>query len=272
MTTLDRAYSVLNIKAVDEGGRIVRGTATTPRPDRVGDIVESAGATFRLPLPLLLDHDHRRAVGEVIEAKQTAKGISFVAKIAQIDTPGPAKALVDEAWDLVRAGLRRCVSIGFRPLKHEPMAAGGVRFLAWEWIELSLVAVPANIDAVLQNAKSGAALERVLSEVRSIDRAQRQATPRLEWEPFGAGILDAASARTEEAIGAVVAGLDAMARKAGSPPLSGAEMERAKIAATGREAMTLTLALRHHEHAARMALGERLDALTARLDALEAQR
>ena len=34
------AYSVLTIKEVSEDKRIISGMATTPEPDRVGDIVE----------------------------------------------------------------------------------------------------------------------------------------------------------------------------------------------------------------------------------------
>ncbi len=62
---MDRAYSILTVKAVEEDQRIIRGTATTPTPDRVGDIVEPLGVQFRNPLPLLHQHDSDRPVGTV---------------------------------------------------------------------------------------------------------------------------------------------------------------------------------------------------------------
>ena len=47
------AYSILDIKQVDEDQRMIRGVATTPEPDRAGDIVEPLGIKFRNPIPLL---------------------------------------------------------------------------------------------------------------------------------------------------------------------------------------------------------------------------
>ena len=41
---LDRAYSLLEIKQVDEDARIITGMATTPSPDRLQDVVEPRGA------------------------------------------------------------------------------------------------------------------------------------------------------------------------------------------------------------------------------------
>ena len=51
-----RAYAVLTVKAVGDDERITSGTATTPTPDRVGDIIEPLGVKFTNPLPLLWQH------------------------------------------------------------------------------------------------------------------------------------------------------------------------------------------------------------------------
>ena len=50
---MNRAYSILEIKTVSDDQRIITGTATTPSPDRVGDVVEPLGVKFKNPLPLL---------------------------------------------------------------------------------------------------------------------------------------------------------------------------------------------------------------------------
>ena len=45
---VERAYSVLDIKRVrDDDLRIIEGMATTPTTDRLGDIVEPLGVTFK---------------------------------------------------------------------------------------------------------------------------------------------------------------------------------------------------------------------------------
>jgi hypothetical protein len=78
---MDRAYSLLTLKAVDEDRRIITGVATTPTPDRTDDIVEPDGAEFKLPLPLVWQHDSRQPIGHVTRAKVTSDGIEIQARI-----------------------------------------------------------------------------------------------------------------------------------------------------------------------------------------------
>ena len=88
---MNRAYSVLDVKSVDTEKRIIRGTATTPTPDRMGDIVEPLGVEFKNPMPLLWQHQSDKPVGTVKFDKPTKNGITFVAQLAQIDEPGTLK-------------------------------------------------------------------------------------------------------------------------------------------------------------------------------------
>lgn len=149
---MTRAYSLLRITKADDAQRVIEGIATTPSVDKVGDIVEPLGARFVLPMPLLWQHERNKPVGNVEFAKATATGIPFRARIMASDTPGTVKERLDEAWDSVRLGLVRAVSIGFRPTKWEPIKTG-MRFLEWSWDELSLVTIPAQAEATIQTAK-----------------------------------------------------------------------------------------------------------------------
>jgi HK97 family phage major capsid protein/HK97 family phage prohead protease len=153
---MNRAYSILTVKAVEEDERVIRGIATSPTPDRVGDVVEPLGVSFKNPMPLLHQHDSNRPVGTVKFDKPTAEGITFEARLPKIDEPGPLKDRVDTAWGEVKAGLVRAVSIGFRTIadEYEVMKTGGIRFLKTEVLELSLVTVPANADAKISLIKS----------------------------------------------------------------------------------------------------------------------
>ena len=152
----NRAYSLLDIKQVNEEERVIEGIASTPSPDRYGDIVEPMGAKFVLPMPLLHQHDHNRPVGHVEFAEPTSKGIPFKARLAKVDEPGPLKDRVDLAWQEVKAGLVRAVSIGFRAMNDgfELLKDGGIRFKDWEWLELSLVTVPAQAEATINHVKT----------------------------------------------------------------------------------------------------------------------
>lgn len=160
---MDRAYSVLEIRAVSDDERLIEGIATTPSTDRMGDVIEPMGAKFASELPLLWQHDHQSPVGNVKFGKPTPQGIPFTARVAKIAEEGELKALVDKAWQSVKARLVRAVSIGFRPIEYSLMEGGGVRFLECEILELSLVTVPANSDCTI-------------TQIRSIDTAQRAAS------------------------------------------------------------------------------------------------
>lgn len=151
---MHRAYSLFHIKAVDDERRIIRGTATTPTPDRMGDIVEPMGAQFASVLPLLLHHQKTEPVGTVKFKKPTEDGIDFEAEMPVIESPGKVQDRVNEAWDSVKAGLIRGVSIGFRSIEEAFLKTGGIHFLKTEILELSLVVVPANSEATLSVVKS----------------------------------------------------------------------------------------------------------------------
>lgn len=155
---LKRAYSVLTVKSVDEDQRIIRGTATTPSVDRQGDIVMPLGIKYKNPLPLLWQHQADKPVGTVKFDPPTDKGVDFEARIAHTDEPGTLKDRLDEAWQSVKLGLVRTTSIGFRPIPGEGntefMKGGGIRFHKTEVMELSLVTIPAQPDATIQQIKS----------------------------------------------------------------------------------------------------------------------
>jgi len=156
---LNRAYSLLEIKRVDEDAREITGMASTPTPDRLQDVVEPTGAQFKLPLPLLWQHDSSQPIGHVTHAKVGKAGIEIVARIAKGVT-----AEIDRAWSLIKAGLVPGLSIGFKPIEHEFIKeTKGIRFIKWDFLELSAVTIPANSECTI-------------ATVKSIDTAQRAAS------------------------------------------------------------------------------------------------
>ncbi|MGC4252443.1 MAG: HK97 family phage prohead protease [Sphingobium sp.] len=150
----NRAYSFITIKALNEEDRIIEGVATTPSPDRVGDVVNPMGAKFSLPLPFLWQHNHDEPIGHVIEATPTKEGISFKAQIATTDEPGKLKELLDFAWQCIKMKLVAAVSIGFRPVKYAFISDGGIEYDEWDWFELSAVTIPAQAEATITSVKS----------------------------------------------------------------------------------------------------------------------
>lgn len=129
------------------GKRKFTGIATTPATDLMGDQVVPRGAQFQLPIPLLWQHDARLPIGWVRSARVESDGIHVECEVAE----GVGKA--DEAWQHVEAGLTLGLSIGFVPIKSEPMANGGMRFTAWRWTELSVVTIAANPPSRITSTK-----------------------------------------------------------------------------------------------------------------------
>jgi len=153
---INRAFSLLEIKAVDEDARRITGMATTPTADRMNDVVEPMGAQFTLPIPLLWQHRSDEPIGHVTHATVGKAGIEIVAQIAKGVT-----AEIDRAWSLIKAGLVPGLSIGFKSLEHEIIpTTKGIRFKKWSWLELSCVTIAANEQATI-------------TTIRSLDTAQR---------------------------------------------------------------------------------------------------
>lgn len=120
---------------------------TTTRKDRDGDILESGGATLDYKMPLLWQHMSAQPIGRL--ARITEHTDSLIAgKSVILDT-----ALGRDAAVLVEGGALR-ISHGFRPQKWEILKDGkgnttGVHISEFEIMEVSLVSVPANEDAVI---------------------------------------------------------------------------------------------------------------------------
>jgi HK97 family phage prohead protease len=166
---LNRAYGLLEIKAVDEDARTITGTASTPSPDRLQDVVDPEGAEFTLPLPLLWQHNSREPIGHVTHAKVTKAGIEIVAKLARIAEPGRLKDRLDEAWQTLKVGLVSGLSIGFKSIEEAFIKeTRGIRFIKWQWLELSVVTIPANAEATISTVKSIDTAQRAVSGKRML--------------------------------------------------------------------------------------------------------
>lgn len=151
------AYSLLEVKSVDDAEWRLEGIATTPTPDRVDDVVEPKGAQFTLPVPFLWQHDKRQPIGNVIEAQVTDDGIKVVIQLVKPDEveSEDLKKRLQEAWDSIKTGLVRGLSIGFRGLEvADIQGTWGYKFIKWDWYELSAVTIPANQEASITGIKT----------------------------------------------------------------------------------------------------------------------
>ena len=134
------------VRAAELGERQIRVVASTATPDRVGDVMVAEGCqlgNYRLNNIVLRNHDPNKPVGtaevEIINGRVEAV-ITFA--------PPGASANADETCALSKAGVIQTVSVGFTPIEAEPIKGGGYRILKWDLMEISLVSVPCNPEAV----------------------------------------------------------------------------------------------------------------------------
>jgi HK97 family phage prohead protease len=120
--------------------------------------VEPSGAEvanfMRNPV-VLADHDYTigSVIGKATRLSIDGDGIHATTKFHD-------KGLGQEAFDLVEAGMVRAWSVGFKPIETDSVkdkhgVTRGFHFKKWELLEYSLVAIPANPDAVMEAVKRG---------------------------------------------------------------------------------------------------------------------
>ena len=152
------AWYALHVKSVDDAGDVttITGIATTPEPDRRGDIIDPLGATYADEIPLLLHHDRERPVGVAKLGTATPAGIPFTAWLRSVASPPSLRERIDEARTSVKDGLLKGISIGYRalPAWMKPLQSGGFLFVQSEILELSLVTVGANPNAGITGIKA----------------------------------------------------------------------------------------------------------------------
>jgi HK97 family phage prohead protease len=166
------------------GAREIRVIASTQTVDRQGDVivVDPAACDMRgyLKNPIVLaSHDTAHPVGT---ARPKIVGNRLEATI--VFAPAGVSSLADTWCGLTKAGVVRGVSIGFAPIESEPIAGGGYgarKFTRWELLEISLVAVPANAEALVvarshRGGKSAGADLTNMEHVEEIARHLQAAT------------------------------------------------------------------------------------------------
>jgi HK97 family phage prohead protease len=131
----------------------IRFVASTEAVDRYGDIIRAEGwqlDNYNQNPIALFGHDHNAPIGTTrvwLEGKRLMSGL----KLAAAGT----SALVDSVRSLVGQKILRAVSVGFLP-SEEPKylrdeqndRVTGLEFTKQELLEISVVAVPANPEAV----------------------------------------------------------------------------------------------------------------------------
>jgi uncharacterized protein len=156
----------LSSQLSSETSRTVVAVVSTSETDRMGDIVVQSGidlTNYRRNPVVLWAHDATMPI-----ARCTSIDIVDGALTATMKFPDAgADQDSDRVLNKIRAGLLNATSIGFRPIKVSPLPKGGLRFDASELMEFSIVSIPANAGALIQQ--------------RSVVRREVVARKPLKW-------------------------------------------------------------------------------------------
>jgi HK97 family phage prohead protease len=126
---------------------------SSERTDRYGDVIVVSGIdlqNFYRNNVALFNHNSNAPIGTWENMRVESNELRGRLKLA----PEGASPRIDEIRALVKAKVLKSTSIGFLPVESEPVVnssgnrTGGTKFLRSELVEVSLVAVPANSDAV----------------------------------------------------------------------------------------------------------------------------
>jgi len=164
---------------VADDERTATFVASDETVDRYGDIVSVKGwdlANFKRNPVFLWMHSQFQPIGKV--KKIGVEGDKLLATVRFFD-PGDSKT-ADDLWRLVKKRLLRAVSVGFtvksdqdiEPIRDDNDRITGFRFLRQELLELSLVSVPANPNA-LQLARSYGLAPELISQALPLDALVR---------------------------------------------------------------------------------------------------
>jgi HK97 family phage prohead protease len=135
---------------------------------------------------LYMNHDSNQAIGIVTERVETEEGMMFTAKIS--------KTLAgDEALQLALDGVLDSVSVGVNPTKTRANEDGSVTVLAADWIELSMVPVPAFAGAVITDIAASIHHEPEQTDNNEIQEPTEETEPMSEATPVIEATIPTAS-------------------------------------------------------------------------------
>jgi uncharacterized protein len=161
-------------KADDGTYRVIASTAAV---DRQGDIIQQGGWDLKnfLKNPVVLwAHQYDELpVGKATDIKVTSQGL----EMAFVFAPAEANAKAEQVRNCFEGGYLNAVSVGFIPLERN----GNIITRA-ELLEVSIVPVPANQEALRLAMSKGLSIDKIASDIEKGEVAdQVEAQKNTKW-------------------------------------------------------------------------------------------
>lgn len=167
----------MEVKAIGEDEVVFEGYANVGIVDDAGDLMKFDKVDMRRydknPV-LLYNHNRDLPIGRAIERRLEEKGLWIKGKISNSKDP-----FVSYIRDLVKEGILKTLSIGFRTKKEMMNKSGVNEIMEWILDEISVVTLPCNMEAEFALAaksladKNGVDYERfVAGELATVVKSQ----------------------------------------------------------------------------------------------------
>ncbi len=194
-------------RSIDDSARTVLFTASTGAPDRMGDVIEQDGWQLENyqanPIGLFAHDSTGLPIAKGLRTQIVGGKLIWLAQFATVEQ----NPFADQVFNLIAGGFLNAVSVGFIPLEFEYIEndsgfTTGLRFTKCELLEVSIVPIPANPEALVSGKGQEAELfklsklanvetsfEQWLGEIEEIQKRQPKKT-------FVDELIDACSRQT----------------------------------------------------------------------------
>jgi HK97 family phage prohead protease len=133
---------------------------STENPDRYGDVLVQRGwnlKEYMLNNVVLLGHNASIVVARMINLRIENNMLKGDLQLA----PAGVSARVDECRALVKNGFLRACSVGFVPTAWKDLPNGSKKYTKMTLLEISLVALPANVECLMEAKALGISNETI---------------------------------------------------------------------------------------------------------------
>lgn len=164
-------------KSYNKDTDLIEFIASTAAIDREGESIDPKGwdlSNVGKNLPLLWAHDaHSLPIGRVVDARVEDSGL-----VATVEFAHKVDDFAKKVYEFVKAGFLNAVSVGFMPKAYDAQG----QMVSQELLELSLVNVPANQEALRNNDFQAFQKSLKNLEKKEIDKVEKTPACRMEGE------------------------------------------------------------------------------------------
>jgi len=157
-------YKNLIIKSaeVDEDKRIFKAVISSSDMDLANEVLLPTGAVLKGFIgTILFNHNQDKAIGKSLQINRRGNELIATGQLAEPGTDGE----IDKIWSLMKQGIIRGISVGFKVLKDgiRPASKKDLKefgkdvisvITRWKLIEFSVVTIPCNQSATVIAMKS----------------------------------------------------------------------------------------------------------------------